>query len=296
VFKFENAIINDDANLIELKDGERSTPGRMATVVEPGPRPIGRIPGEVRRFNLGSIAANAHVNANGWSAQREHVDIKPSCERGASKRRLGADNAHDGEKGILSAQHRNGGRVSTRQGASSTGTDVSSPRGGIAGPRSHSSTIFWLVSSSTILERLFHGMKGEKVDLRQGLDKRTPSIDEAGWPFKSGELWSTGASEPCVLRPEVPIMMNAATISMADRLQLIPMSRRPYFVGLVCHDNSLTHIRNNYTISILKSSTIPIHVDFTILTIADPVRNPGAKKAAPDGSIAGAVGHCLMSG
>jgi hypothetical protein len=205
----------------------------------------------------------------------------PGRERGASKRRLGADNAHDGEKERFRAQHRNGGRVSMWQSASSTGTDVSSPRGGIAGPRSHSSTIFWLVSSSTILERLFQGMKGEKVDLRPGLDKRIPSIDELVWPFKSGELWPTGASEPCVLRPEVPIMMNAATISMADRLQLIPMSRRPYFVGLVCHDNSLTHIRNNYTISILKSSTIPIHVDFTILAIADPVRNPCAKKSRP---------------
>ena len=115
-------------------------------------------------------------------------------------------------------------------------------------------------------------MNDEKVDLRQGLDKGTPPIDDAVWPFKSGELWPTGASEPCVLRPEVPIMMNAATISMADRLQVIPMSRKPCLVGLVCHDNSLTHIPNNYTISILKSSTIPIHVDFTILTIADPVR------------------------
>jgi hypothetical protein len=227
VFEFENTIINDEANLIERKDGERLTLGRMAPVVEPRPRPIGRIPAEVRLFNLGSIAANAHVNANGRSAQHEHVDIKPGCERGASKRRLGADNAHDGEKGRLSAQHRNGGRVSTWQSASSTGTDVRSPRGGIAGPRSHSSTIFWLVSSSTILERLFQGMKGEKVDLRQGLDKRIPSIDEAVWAFTSGELWPTGASEPCELRPEVPIMMNAATISMADRLLLIPMSRDP---------------------------------------------------------------------
>jgi hypothetical protein len=153
--------------------------GRMAPVVEPGPRPIGRIPAEVRLFNLRSIAANAHVIANGRCAQHEHVDIKPGCERGASKRRPGADNAHDGEKGRLSAQHRNGGRVSTWQSARSTGRDVRSPRGGIAGPRSHSSTIFWFVSSSTILERLFHGMNDEKVDLRQGLDKRTPSIDEA---------------------------------------------------------------------------------------------------------------------
>jgi hypothetical protein len=161
---------------------QRPTRNRMAPVLDPGPRPIGRISAEVRLFNLGSIAATAHVFANGWSAQREHVDIKPGCERGASKRRLGADDARDGGYKRLSAQHRNGGRVSTQQGASSTGMDLRNSTGGIAGPRSHSSTIFWLVSSSTILERLFHGMKGENVDLRQGLDKRIPSIDDAVWP------------------------------------------------------------------------------------------------------------------
>jgi hypothetical protein len=176
------------ANLVELKAGARLTPGRVAPVVEPGPCPIGRISADVRLFNPGSIATTAHVIANGWSAQREHLYINPGCERGASRRRLGADNTHDGEKGGLRAQHRNGGRVSSWQGASLTGTDVRSPSGGIAGPRSHSSTIFRLVSSSTILERHFHGMNDEKVDLRQGLDKKTPSIDEAVWQFKSGEL------------------------------------------------------------------------------------------------------------
>ena len=55
--------------------------------------------------------------------------------------------------------------------ASSIGTELRSLRGGIAGPRSHSSTTLWLVSSSTIFDRLFHGTKGEKVDLRTGLDK-----------------------------------------------------------------------------------------------------------------------------
>jgi hypothetical protein len=98
-------------------------------------------------------------------------------------------------------------------------------RGGTAGPKSHSSTIFSLVSSNTIFKRLFHGVNGEKVDLRKGLDKRIPSIDEAEWTLITGILRPTGASELGVLRAGVPTMMKAATISIADRLQLIPTSR-----------------------------------------------------------------------
>ena len=65
-------------------------------------------------------------------------------------------------------------------------------------------------------------------------------------------------------------MMNAATISIADRRQLIRMFREPCLVGPVCRDLSLTHTSKNYTISILKSSTNTMNVDFTIFTSADP--------------------------
>jgi hypothetical protein len=91
-------------------------------------------------------------------------------------------------KGRSTDQQRRGGRATRWRCANSIGTEVRNRRGGIAGPRSHSSTIFGLLSSSTILERLFHGMKGEKVDLRQGLDTRILSIEEPAWPTISGIL------------------------------------------------------------------------------------------------------------
>ena len=72
--------------------------------------------------------------------------------------------------------------------ASSIGTELRSLRGGIAGPRSHSSTTLWLVSSSTIFDRLFHGTKGEKVDLRTGLDKRMPLVHDVVWHVIAGIL------------------------------------------------------------------------------------------------------------
>jgi hypothetical protein len=106
-------------------------------------------------------------------------------------------------------------------------------RGGTAGPKSHSSTTFWLVSSKTIFRRLFHGVNGEKVDLRKGLDKRIPSIDETVCPLITGVLRPTGASELGVLGAGVPTIMKAATISIADRLQLIPTSRESSILGVV---------------------------------------------------------------
>lgn len=215
---------------------QRSTLGRTAPVFEPRPSPICRGLAEVRLFQSGVDCAIAHVIANNPSAQREHVDVRPGCDRGAFKRRLSADKVHDGGKGRSYDQQRRGGRVRTWHDASSTGMEVRSLRGGNAGPRSHSSTILWLVSSSTIFERLFHGMKGEKVDLRKGLDTKIPSIDEALWLLISGILRPTGASGLGVLRSGVPTMIKAATISIADRMRLIPTSRMPTFLGLVCRD------------------------------------------------------------
>ena len=139
--------------------------GPYGTLDASGPRPIGRISTEFRLFNLGSMAATAHVIAAvaprsvSMSKSSRIANVSPP-DGGCARTTL-----RQGEKGRLSVQHRNGGRVSRWQGTNSTGTDVSSLRGGIAGPRSHSSTIFWLDSSSTILERFFHGMKAEKVEL-----------------------------------------------------------------------------------------------------------------------------------
>jgi hypothetical protein len=109
--------------------------------------------------------------------------------------------------------------------AGSPNMEVMSRSGRTADPESHSSTIFGLDSWRTLFKRLRQGVNREKVAPRHNGDAWCPTIENRECPLTKGWIVSEGDSVDCEPGPGTASRMQAVSISIADRLQIIPIPR-----------------------------------------------------------------------
>jgi hypothetical protein len=151
----------------------------------------------------------------------------PCCEIGTTVPIWGADDVA-GRGGSDRNQQRSGERVAGRHDTGSNVAEVISRMGRTADSELHSSLIFGFVSWRTVLSRFLHGVNRERVAPWDNPDEWGQTIESPVWPVLSGWIRSPENSVDVVPRAGAASKMQANSINVADRLQIIPMPFNPH--------------------------------------------------------------------
>jgi hypothetical protein len=125
---------------------------------------------------------------------------------------------------VSNVQQRRGGRIGRGHDVNSNVADVKNRPDNIAAPRSHSSVNRCFVSTRMLLIRVFHGVNCESVALRDGRGESGQTIDAPKCAAIRELSRSAGTSAICDPRDGPPIRIQAISVNITDRPQVIPMS------------------------------------------------------------------------
>jgi hypothetical protein len=124
---------------------------------------------------------------------------------------------------VSNVQQRRGGRIGRRHDGNSNVADVKNRPDSIAGPRSHSSMNRCFAFSRTLLIRVFHGVNCESVAPRNGRGESGQTMNAPEWPAIRESSRSAGTLVICDPSDGAPTSIQAISVNIADRPQIIPM-------------------------------------------------------------------------
>ena len=124
---------------------------------------------------------------------------------------------------VSNVQQRRGGRIGRGHEGNSNLADVKNQPDNIAAPRSHSSVNRCFVSTRMLLIRVFHGLNCESVALRDGRGESCQTMNAPECPAIRESSRSAGMAVICDPRDGAPTNIQAISVNIADRPQIIPM-------------------------------------------------------------------------